>query len=86
MSLSPIWNLSSDVREYHQGPIESSRQRSNSMEVLEILKKMKKDMRERDNQLKLQLQLRDDYMDTELRKRDQYLEEVIRQRDLEWKK
>ena len=53
--LSPIWNLSPDVREYHQGQVASLEQQSNSMEVLEMLKRMEQGMSERDNQMKLQL-------------------------------
>ena len=45
-SLSPIRNLSPDVREYHQVPTESSGQQSNNMEVLEMLKRMEQSMRE----------------------------------------
>ena len=46
---------------------------------------MKKGMKERDNQLKLQLQLRDEYMEAELRRRDQNLEDALRKRDEEWR-
>ena len=54
-SVSPIWTLSPDVREFHQGLTKSSEQQSNNMEILEMLKRMEQSMRERDNQLKFQL-------------------------------
>ena len=43
-SLNPIWNVSPNVREIHQGPTESSGQQSNNVEVMEMLKVMKKEM------------------------------------------
>ena len=52
---------------------------------MEVLKSMKQEMKERDNQLKLQLQLRDEYMEVELRRRDQNLEDTLRKRDEEWR-
>ena len=51
---------------------------------MEMLKSMKQEMKERDDQLKLQLQLRDEYMEAKLRRRDQNLEDALKQRDEEW--
>ena len=79
-SLSPIWNLSPDVREIHQEPVESSWQQSNNVEVMEMLKVMRQEMQERDIQLQIQLQLRDEYMDAELKRKDQILEHALKQR------
>ena len=76
--MSSIWNLSPYAREYQQELVESSRQESNNVDITDMLLRMEKSMRERDNQLNLQLHLIDEYLDVELRRRDQYLEEVIR--------
>ena len=76
-SLSPICNLSPNVREIHQETAESSRKQSSNPEVMEMLKFMRQDMQERDRQLKIQLQLRDEYMDAELRIRDEKLEQAL---------
>ena len=46
---------------------------------------MKQEMKERDNQLKLQLQLGDEYMKAELRGRDQNMEDALKKRDEEWR-
>ena len=81
--MSPFLNLSPDVREIHQEQVESSRQQSKNVELMEMLKVMREEMQERDRQLKIQLQLRDEYIEADLRRRDQYFDEVIRQRDLE---
>ena len=51
---------------------------------MEMLKSMKHEMKERDDQLKLQLQLRDEYMEAKLRRRDRNLEDALKQRDEEW--
>ena len=51
---------------------------------MEVLKSMKQEMKERDNQLKLQLQLRDEYMEAELRRRDKNLKDALKKRDEEW--
>ena len=67
MSLSPIWNPSPDVRDYNQEPAGSSRQQSNRLDIMEMLRKIEQGMQERDRYLKLQLQLRYEYMDVELK-------------------
>ena len=85
-SISPRWNLSPDVREYNQDPSRSLRQQSSNSNIMDMLRRMKQGMQERDQQLKLQLQLRDEYMDVELKRRDQNLEDALKQRDEEWKK
>ena len=80
-SLSTIWNLSPDVREYNQEPARSSRQQSNNLDIMDIMDMLirtEQRMKERDDQLKLQLQLKDEYLEAELRRRDQHLEEVIK--------
>ena len=46
---------------------------------------MQQEMKERDNELKIQLQLRDEYFDIELKRRDQNLEDALKKRDEEWK-
>ena len=69
-NLSPIWNVSLDVRETHQEKAENSGQQSNNAELKEMLKQMRQEMQERDRQLKLPLQLRDEYLDKELRRKD----------------
>ena len=50
---------------------------------MEMLKSLKREMKERDDQLKIQVQLRDE--DEELRRRDQNLEDALKQRDEEWR-
>ena len=52
---------------------------------MKMLISMKQEMKERDNQLKIQLQPMDEYMDSELRGMDQNLEEAWKQRDEEWR-
>ena len=84
-SVSPVLTFSLEVRQVHQEHVESSKPLDNNTVVLEMLKSMRQEMEERDNQLKLQLQLRDEYMDAELKKRDQNLNEALKQRDEEWK-
>ena len=80
-SLSPIWNVFSDVRETHEEPAESSRKQINNAEMKEMLKQMREETQESNTHLKLQLQIRDEYLDKELRMRDQYWEEELKQRD-----
>ena len=52
---------------------------------MEVLKSLKQEMKERDNQLKLQLQLRNEYMEAEHKRRDQNMEDALRKRDEEWR-
>ena len=84
-SVSPVLTFSTDERQVHQEQAESSEPLGRNATVLDLLKAMRKEMEERDNQLKLQLQLRDEYMEAELKMRDQNLEEALKQRDEEWK-
>ena len=46
---------------------------------------MKKEMKERDDQLKLQLLLKDEYMEAKLRRRDQNMEDALKHRSEEWR-
>ena len=85
-SVSPILTISPEVRQVHPKQAESSEPLNSNAVVLDLLKAMKQELKEReDSQLKLQLQLRDEYMETKLKRRDQYLEEALKQRDEEWK-
>ena len=83
--MSPVLTFSPEVRQVHQEHAESLEPLGNNATVLEMLKAMRQEMQERDNQLKVQLQLKDEYMDVELKKRDQNLEEALKQRDEELK-
>ena len=69
-SQSPNWNASPDLRKIHQEQDEGSGYQCNNAELMEMLKSMKQEMKERDDQLKIQLQLRDEYFDVELRRKD----------------
>ena len=52
-SPSPILNAPSDLRQNHQEQVGSSMHQCNNAELMEVLKSMKQEMKERDNQLKL---------------------------------
>ena len=77
-SHSPSWNASPDLRETHQERAEGSGHRCNNAELMKMLKSMKQEMNERDDQLKLQLRLRDKYMEAKLRRRDHNLEDALK--------
>ena len=62
--------MSPEVRQVHQGQGGSSEPQGNHIELMEMLRAIRQEMKERDNQLKVQLQLRDEYMDAELKRRD----------------
>ena len=69
-SHSPNRNAFLNLRETHQEQAKGSGCQCNNTELMEMLKSMKHEMKERDDQLKIQLQLRDEYFDVELRRRD----------------
>ena len=48
-NLSPVWNLSPNVRDYHHEPAESSKQSGNNQEILEMQKKIEEGMKEKEN-------------------------------------
>ena len=81
-SLSPVWNLSPDERDYHHEQAESSRKQGNNQEILGMLKRMEECIKERENRLRQELKERDIFLDRELRKRDQSFDEIIKLRDL----
>ena len=54
-SLSPIWNLFPKDRDYNQEHAEGSKQQGNGKEIIEMLREMRQEMKERDKQMKLQL-------------------------------
>ena len=84
-SQGPNWNASTDLGEIHHKQAEGSRHQCNNTELMELLKSMKQEMKERDDKLEIQLQLRDEYMDEELKRRDQNLENALKQRYEEWR-
>ena len=77
-SLSLVLTFSPEVRQIQPKHFEGSEPLGNNSVVLEMLKAMRQEMEERDNQLKLQLQLRDEYIEAELKRRDQNLEEALK--------
>ena len=50
---------------------------------MEMLKSMKHEIKESDDQLKIQFQLRDGNFDADLKRRDQNLEDALKQGDEE---
>ena len=73
------------MRQVEPEHVEGLEPLSQNSTVLEMLKAMRQEMEERDNQLKLQLQLRDEYMEAELKMRDLNLEATLNHIDEEWK-
>ena len=73
-SVSPVLTFSPEKRQVHQEQVEGLEPLGSNVVVLGLLKAMRQEMKERDNQLKLQLQLRDEYIEAELKMRDQKLE------------
>ena len=84
-SASLILTLSPDVRQAHRKQAGTLEHQSNNAKLMEMLRAMRQEMQERDNQLKVQLQLRDEYMDAELKRRYQILEEALKLRVEKWK-
>ena len=56
------------MRQDHQEQAGSLEHQSNNAKLMEMLRAIRQEVQERDNQLKVQLQLRDEYMDAELKK------------------
>ena len=75
--------MSLEVKQVQQEQDGNSKPQGNNFEFMGMLKAMRQEMQERDNQLRVQLQLRDEYMDVELNRRDQDLEEALKLRDEE---
>ena len=81
--MSPILTFALEVRQVHPVQTESSEPLNSNDTVLDLLKAIKKEPEERDNQLKLELKLKDEYIEAELKRKDQYLEEALKPLDEE---
>ena len=82
-SQSPNWNASPYLRKIHQEQAKGSGHQRNNAELMEMLKSMKHEIKESDDQLKIQFQLRDGNFDADLKRRDQNLEDALKQGDEE---
>ena len=76
--MSPILIFTPKLRQIHQEQAESSKPQGNNAVVMEMLRVVRQEMQEKDNQLEVQQQLRDEYMDVELKRRDKNHEEALR--------
>ena len=60
---SPDWVMYPEAKAYHKDQAKSSRKQSSNTKLLEMLKRMKQGMLERDIQLKAQLEKIDQYLE-----------------------
>ena len=77
-SVRPILIMSQNARAYHNEQAEGSWKQSRNVDVVEMLRKIEQNMKERDSQLKAQLKEKDLYFEAEIGKRDQLINEAIK--------
>ena len=77
-SVSPILIMSQNAKAYHNEQAKGSWQQSRNVDVMEMLRKMEQNMKERDSQLKAQLKEKDLYFEEKIGKRDQLINEAIK--------
>ena len=83
--VSPLSHSYPEVQEHLPKQEEWSRRREENVEIIEMLRSMKKDMEEREHKWERQQQIRENFLEVEARRKEQMWEENWRQREEEWK-
>ena len=84
--MSPLSNSYPDMTENFPEQSESSRRGEGNTEIMEMLRRMKKDMEERKQKWEKQQQFREEFLEAEFKRKEQLLEQTLRQREEEWRK
>ena len=82
--MSPLSHSYLDMTENFPKQAESSRRGEGNTEIMEMLRKMKRDMEEREQKWEKQQQFRKEFLEAEFRRKEQLLEQTLRQREEEW--
>ena len=74
-----------EVQEQLPLQAEGSRSREDNIEIMEMLRSMKRDMEEREHKWERQQQIREDFLEAAARKKEQMWEQNWKLREEEWK-
>ena len=82
--MSPLSYSYPDMTENFPEQAESSKKGEGNIEIMEMLRTMKKDMEKREQKWEKQQQFREEFLEAEFRRKEQLLEQTLRQREEEW--
>ena len=83
--MSPLSHSYPEVQEHLPLQIEGSRSREDNIEIMEMLRSMKREMEEREHKWERQHQIREDFLEATARKKEQMWEKNWKLREEEWK-
>ena len=84
--MSPLSHSYLEVQEHLPSQAEGLRRRANNIEIMEMLRSMKREMEEREQKWERQQQIREDFLEAAARKKEQMWEQNWKLREEEWKK
>ena len=83
--MSPLSHSGLELREDFPELAESSRKDAGNIEIMEMLRSIKKDMEEREQKWEKHQQIREEFLKAEFRRKEQLWEQNLRQKEEEWK-
>ena len=83
--MSPLNQSGLELREDFPELEESSRKDAGNIEIMEMLRSIKKDMEEMEQKWEKHQRIRDEFLEAEFRRKEQLLEQTQRQREEEWR-
>ena len=83
--MSPLSHSEPKLREDFPELAESSRKDAGIIEIMEMLRSIKKEMKEREDKWEKHQQIREEFLKAEFRRKEQLFEQNLRQREEEWK-
>ena len=83
--MSPLSHSGPELREDFPELVESSRKDAGNIEIMEMLRSIKKDMEEREHKWEKHQQIRKEFVEAEFKRKEQLWEKNLRQKEEEWK-
>ena len=83
--MSPLSHSSPEVREDFPELAESSRKDARNIKIMEMLRSIKEDIKEREQKWEKHQRIREEFLEAEFKRKEQLLEQTLRQREEEWK-
>ena len=83
--MSPLSHLGLELREDFPELAESSRKNAGNIEIMEMLRLIKKEMKEREDKWEKHQQIKEEFLEAEFKRKERKFEQNLRQREEEWK-
>ena len=83
--MSPFNHSYSEVQEHLPSQVEGSRSREDNIEIMEMLRSMKREMGEREQKWERQQKIREEFLEAAARKKEQMWEQNWKLKEEKWK-